>query len=127
MDRFLIIASVVAVCLGMSVIAFPEGAAALLVVLVTGLVAIGLIRHFSDEKQYLTKIFLLGLLLRLAFGIFVHWFDLHAFFGGDALTYDYKGNLLLQSWLGQIPTSDFEVQRAASVRSVGWGMSYLVG
>ena len=126
MNRFLIIASIAAVFLGIAVIAFPDGAAALLVVLCSGLLAVVIIRYFSEEKKYLTGVFLIALMLRLAFGIFVHWFDMRAFFGGDALTYDYKGNLLLQSWLGQIPSSDIEVRQAAVMSGPGWGMNYLV-
>jgi len=126
MDRFLILAGVIAIALAMAFIAFPDGAAALLMVLVPSLVAIAIIRHYSDDKRYITNVFLLALILRLGFGIFVHWFDLRLFFGGDAITYDYKGNILLQSWFGQIPSSDIEVQRAAAMSGSGWGMNYLV-
>src|SRR5689334_6956783 len=126
MDRVIIIAVILAVLLGVAVIAFPEGAAALLMVLIFGLLAIGIIRHFADDKQYLTNVFLAALLLRLAFGIFVHWFDLRDFFGGDALTYDFKGYILMQSWLGHLPSSDIEVQQAAMMSGPGWGMNYLV-
>ena len=126
MDRFLIIAGVIAIALAMAFIAFPDGAAALLVVLLPGLLTIFLIKQFAEDKQYVISVFILALLLRLAFGIFVHWFDLRAFFGGDANTYDYKGNLLMQSWLGQVPASDPEVQQAAAMSGPGWGMNYLV-
>jgi 4-amino-4-deoxy-L-arabinose transferase-like glycosyltransferase len=126
MDRFLIIAGVIAIALAMAFIAFPDGAAALLVVLVPTLIVIAVIRHYSDDARYITNIFLLALLLRLAFGIFVHWFDLRLFFGGDAITYDYKGHILLQSWFGEIPASDTEVQKVAAMSGPGWGMNYLV-
>ena len=126
MDRFLILAGIIAIALAMAFIAFPDGAAALLMVIVPSLVAIAFIRHYSDDKRYITNVFLLGLLLRLGFGIFVHVFDLRTFFGGDAITYDYKGYLLLQSWLGHIPSGDIEVRQAASMSGSGWGMNYLV-
>jgi 4-amino-4-deoxy-L-arabinose transferase-like glycosyltransferase len=126
MDRFLILAGIIAIGLAMAVIAFPDGAAALLMAIVPGLVAIAIIRRYSDDKRYITSVFLLALLLRLAFGIFVHLFDLRTFFGGDANTYDYKGYLLLQSWIGQIPSGDVEVRQAASMSGSGWGMNYLV-
>lgn len=126
MDRFLILAGVIAIALAMAFIAFPDGAAALLVVLVPTLLVIAVIRHYSDDARYITNIFLLALLLRLAFGIFVHWFDLRLFFGGDAITYDYKGHILLQSWFGEIPASDTEVQKVAAMSGPGWGMNYLV-
>jgi 4-amino-4-deoxy-L-arabinose transferase-like glycosyltransferase len=126
MDRFLILAGIIAIALAMAFIAFPDGAAALLMVIVPSLLAIAFIRHYSDDKRYITNVFLLGLLLRLGFGIFVHVFDLRTFFGGDAITYDYKGYLLLQSWLGHIPSGDIEVRQAASMSGSGWGMNYLV-
>jgi 4-amino-4-deoxy-L-arabinose transferase-like glycosyltransferase len=126
MDRFLILAGIIAIALAMAFIAFPDGAAALIMVIVPSLATIGLIRHYSDDKRYITNVFLLALLLRLGFGIFVHVFDLRTFFGGDANTYDYKGYLLLQSWLGQIPATDIEVRQAASMAGAGWGMNYLV-
>ena len=127
MDKFLVLAVIVAVVLFVTLLVFPEGGAAILVVLIPSLLTIALARRFTDDKQFVTKIFVLALFIRLAFGIFVHWFDLRSFFGGDALTYDYNGYLLWQSWIGNILSSDALVQRAASVGGPGWGMNYLVG
>ena len=62
MDRFLILAGVIAIALAMAFIAFPDGAAALLVVLVPTLIVIAVIRHYSDDARYITNIFLLALL-----------------------------------------------------------------
>lgn len=126
MNRFLILVALFVIGMAMAFVAFPDGAVALLVVLVPSLVAIAIIRHFSDEGDYLTNVFLLALLLRLAFGIFVHLFDLRGFFGGDANTYDGKGNLLMQSWLGNVPSSDPDLQMASRMSGPGWGMNYLV-
>ena len=126
MDRFFLILGVIVIALAMVFTAFPEGAVALMTALVPSLAVIAIIRHYSDDKRYITNVFLLGLLLRLGFGIFVHIFDLRTFFGGDAITYDYKGYLLIQSWLGHIPTNDIEVRQAAAMSGPGWGMNYLV-
>src|SRR5881227_430009 len=102
MRRDLLLAVVgLSIFLAMSMVAFPDGAAALLVVLVLSLVFIGLFRHFADDKDFVTNVFLIGLVLRLGFGIVVHVFDLRDFFGGDAFTYDFRGYTLMQSWLGR--------------------------
>ena len=126
MDRFLIIFGVVFVATAMFFVSFPDGAVALLLSALLSLIAIAVIRRFSEDKQFVTNAFLLALILRLGFGLLVQWFDLRDFFGGDAFTYDFKGNLLMQSWLGQVPSSDFEVHRAAAMSGPGWGMNYFV-
>src|SRR5262249_19158418 len=90
----------IALFLAMALVAFPDGAAALLVVLVLSLGFLGVFRHYADDKELVTNVFLAGLVLRLGFGIMVHVFDLRDFFGGDAVTYDFRGDLLMHSWIG---------------------------
>lgn len=110
----------------MSVIDFPDSAVAVLfTTLLTGAV-IFLIRHSSkEEAPLLTRIFIIALLLRLFFGMFLHLADLRDFFGGDANTYDFMGNRLVEVWYGQAELTDFYTQRALNATS-GWGMNYLV-
>ena len=67
----------------MSAIAFPDGAAALMVVIVFSLIFLGIFRHYADDKEFITNVFFAGLILRLGFGIIVHFFNLRDFFGGD--------------------------------------------
>src|SRR5688572_12513223 len=126
-DRFFITACLVIVTVGMITVAFPEGAASILVVLAFSTVALMLFRRFTEDKDFITTVFLGALLIRLAFGIFVHAFDLREFFGGDALTYDHYGVQLTGYWTGQIPADDPWVQRTRSATGPGWGMNYLVG
>src|SRR5262245_30529294 len=99
-DKFLLISLAVLVVLGGASFYFPEGAAALLVTLVPTLIGLAVFRHYSDDKDFVTKVFLAGLLVRLAFGIVIHYFNLRQFFGGDANTYDFRGSMLLDQWLG---------------------------
>ena len=40
-------------------------------------------------------------MVRVLVGTFIYAFHLQAFFGGDAITYDFFGNSLLQVWEGQ--------------------------
>lgn len=120
-----------AVCLVMAVlvvtaVAFPEGAAAILVVFVTASAFLLIFRTTTDEKEFVTNVFLLALLLRLGFGIFVHVYDLRDFFGGDAITYDFRGNILRDAWLGSAVISDQTYRSVSSTSGSGWGMYYLV-
>ncbi len=126
-DRYFITACLIVVILGMITVAFPEGAASILVVLGFSLAAILIFRKFTAEREFLTTIFLGALLVRLAFGIFIHIFELRDFFGGDAETYDFNGWRLVEYWNGSIASDDLAAARARSVAGPGWGMNYLVG
>jgi Dolichyl-phosphate-mannose-protein mannosyltransferase len=125
-DRFFITACLVVVTLGMITVAFPEGAASILVVLGLSSIALLIFRRFSAEREFLTTIFLAALLVRLAFGIFIHIYDLREFFGGDATTFDTNGWRLVEYWTGQIASDDLLAQQAWSTSGPGWGMNYLV-
>jgi hypothetical protein len=125
-DRYFITACLVVVTLGMITVAFPEGAASILVVLGLSTIALLIFRRFSAEREFLTTIFLAALLVRLAFGIFIHIYDLREFFGSDATTYDFNGWRLVEYWTGQVASDDLAAQRAWSTEGPGWGMNYLV-
>lgn len=126
-DRYFITACLVIVTLGMVTVAFPEGAASILIVLVLSTAATLFFRRFTDEKDFITTIFLGALAVRLAFGMFVHAYDLREFFGGDAETYDFLGWKLVEYWTGQISIEDSFLQRAMATQGPGWGMNYLAG
>src|SRR5205823_7040959 len=126
MNRFLIIASIAAVTLGMAFVAYPDGAAALLMAILISLAFIAAFRYFAIEKDFVTNVFLAALLIRLVFGIIVHVFDLRDFFGGDANTYDFRGAKLVDFWAGIAPPDDPKVIIASTTTGPGWGMNYLV-
>ena len=112
------------VAIGVSLLAFPEGFTAVLVASVVAGVTIALIRKNTAEPEFLIRIFLIALLVRIIFGTFVHVFDLRGFFGGDAITYDLLGVRLTEIWFEQSPVNDPLSQRAMNMSS-GWGMNYL--
>ena len=124
-DRYFIVGCLIIVTLGM--MTFPDGAAALLVVLGLSIIAILLFRKFTAEKEFITTIFLGALLARLAFGMIIHIFELREFVAGDANTYDQNGSRLVEYWTGQIASDDLAARRAWSTTGPGWGMNYLVG
>lgn len=126
-DRFIIIAVVLLFLSGGMMVLAPEWGMALVVAVIFSVAAVLTVRHFTEEKDFVTKIFLLALLLRLAFGILVHVYDLRTFFGGDALTYDFKGSRLAEYWAGHAFANDPDLLRARETSGSGWGMNYLVG
>ena len=108
-------------------LAFPEGNVAILItILLAGLVIV-LIRQNTEDSAFLIRIFILGLLARVIFGIFIHALDLRDFFGGDALGYDAMGQRLVDVWFNNYPADDWLSQRAMSTGTPGWGLNYLVG
>lgn len=117
------------VALAILVVASPDVATAFMAVVVTAIIALTVFRYFADEvdKDFITKVFFGALALRLGFGVFIEVFDLQNFFAGDAGTYDYIGNRLMEIWTGVPVAKDVMTQRALSTSGAGWGMNYFVG
>ncbi len=125
MDKILAILSFLT---GVAIVifAFPEGNVAVLVAAMTAGIALFIIRtQFPDDKIFLTRIFLIGLLTRILFGLIIHIFDLRNFFGGDADTYSHFGNELMNTWFSS-SQADVDPLLKIRVNGVGWGMFYLV-
>src|SRR4029453_17198685 len=116
----------VAIGLWMLSVTFPDEASALLVVVISAGIAIALFRHYTQEKDFVTTLFLGALVVRLAFGMFVHAFDLRDFFGGDALTYHAHGSVIADYWSGLVSARDSIYQWATLRTRPGWGMNYVV-
>ena len=68
------------IALWMITLGFPDEASAMLVILAASGVALAIFRYFAEEKEFVTTLFLAALTARLAFGIFVHLYDLRSFF-----------------------------------------------
>lgn len=127
MDKLLAILCFIT-AVAMMIMAFPEGLAAAVVVLVTSLVVIVIINFkIVEEKEYLLQLFLLALLARLVFGLFIHILELRSFFGNDSTLYDMVGNRLSEIWFGHLTVpNDSITARARMTSGSGWGMYYLV-
>jgi hypothetical protein len=108
-------------------VAFPEGVVGVLLIIFCGGFAIFLIRKDPENKSFLTNIFLLGLLARVAFATFTHVFKLQGFFGEDAAQYDEAASRLVDVWLGYAAVTDPDSVKAMSTAQPGWGMNYLIG
>ena len=106
-------------------LAFPDGIIAVVLTTALAVVAVFLIRRATEESRFLVQVFLVALIARMVFGLFLHIFDLREFFGGDALTYDFLGQRILEIWFGEIQGNDPLSQRAIGTGTPGWGMNYL--
>ncbi|HXI74532.1 MAG TPA: glycosyltransferase family 39 protein, partial [Pyrinomonadaceae bacterium] len=79
-----------------------------------------------EDRKFLIRLFLVACLLRIVIGTLIYLFHLQTFFGGDAITYDFLGDSLINVWQGKP-----EYQRQIDVfygggSSSGWGMLYMV-
>ncbi|MCA1621756.1 MAG: glycosyltransferase family 39 protein [Acidobacteria bacterium] len=100
------------------------GAAAVLVCAACAMVAGALvIKGEGAQRPFLLKIFVAGLLVRMAVGSLINAFELQDFFGGDAITYDLLGGALADAWRAGVPQP---ADLAEWAIGGGWGMLYMV-
>ena len=115
-----------ALAVGVSLLFPAEGAAA--VVLCAALAAACglLVSRHETHARFLLQVFAAGVLVRAAVGALIYYFQLQEFFGGDALTYDFRGTTYVEFWRGNIGYESFsEIIGPSLLRN--WGMDYLVG
>jgi hypothetical protein len=124
--KFLIWSFAAMIAVWMLTLGFPDEASALLVVLFSAGIALFFFRRFAEEKEFITNLFLAALVVRLAFGMFVHLYDAREFFGGDAITFHHFGAAIRDYWLGLIDSRDMMYSRATMTSRPGWGIHYLV-
>lgn len=76
----------------------------------------------EQHGWFLLKIFIFGLLVRLIVGSLIFANYGQGFFGGDAFTYDFLGQVQMEAWGGDSYSKLFVGNRIS-----GWGMAYYVG
>jgi hypothetical protein len=115
------------VILIITIYTYPEQAASVLTLTVSSVLVLIFIQHFTKDSEFLYRVFIIGLLLRVVIGLAIHILDLREFFGGDANTYHDFGTRLYNIWFEGVFTNDFMSQRALSMTNPGWGMNYFCG
>ena len=124
--RLILLGCVVVIALGTTVVRFPDGIIAIVVVaLLAGGIVLS-IRKFAGEREFLTDVFLAALVLRLGFGILIHVFELREFFGLDALGYDKAAINLVNSWTGNSELSTILISQTEGEGAYFWGIFYIV-
>src|ERR1051325_4240835 len=76
------------------------GAAAIILCAVLAGIAGLIISQSKTDKQFLLRLFVSGLLLRMIIGVLIFNFRLQSFFGGDAFTYDALGSIQMSAFYG---------------------------
>ena len=115
-------------CAGIAVFVPMFGAPAVIFCAVLAGLAGLVISRVKEDAQFLLRIFVGGLLVRMLVGTLIFSLNLQEFFGGDAFTYDFFGNSLLKYWQGQKYYWVYVEQFVGTGTGGGggWGMIYLV-
>lgn len=119
--------AVALVILGMVFLTVPnEGGPGIMLMLPLVALVSFLIYRLNIDRRFLLQIFLSGVLIRVFVGTLIYVFHWQEFFGGDALTFDFFGNALLQVWEGQTQYMRAVELFSSNGAGSGWGMLYVV-
>jgi hypothetical protein len=122
----LLILSLFILCVVVLVIDPGTGAPALLLCLMAGGATALIISRTSNSREFLLRLFLGALVIRMLVGVLIYAFNLQEFFGGDALSYDGFGYAMLKSWQGDLYYKSLLDAYIGKSSAAGWGMLYFV-
>jgi hypothetical protein len=121
----LIIALLLSICTALIWLMPADAPGALVMCAVASIPTILILARTNDEKTFLFRLFLVGLMARIVLAAVINMGHMEEFFGGDANTYDIFGRSLLQGLYGD----DYHMQKYQGFVASGagaWGMLYLV-
>lgn len=124
MNALIVVLSLL-ICGGSLFVAPADAPGALAVCIITSLPTIWVLTRESDDRTFLMRIFVFGLLIRIALATVIFVGHYEEFFGGDANTYDIFAKSLNAAWHGD----KYHLARYQSFVGSGasaWGMLYLV-
>src|SRR5688500_9451996 len=114
-----------ALAVSVSLLIPGEGPAAVLACAALAAPIVYVVSREKGHGQFLAKVFVAALLLRMAIGAVIHICNLQDFFGGDAVTYDIAGDTLLAHWRNPLSEADYQSVFGMSLTR-NWGMTYVV-
>lgn len=115
-----------ALCVVILLVVPAEGATAILVCICIGSLAFMVVSRSEIERNFMKKLFIGGVLVRMLIGTLIYTLKLQDFFGGDAITYDIFGYALLKGWQGDQYYGGLVKTFVGESSGGGWGMLYLV-
>ncbi|MGI8918012.1 MAG: glycosyltransferase family 39 protein [Pyrinomonadaceae bacterium] len=104
---------------------FDTGRAVLLCAGLATIAGLIISRH-PEGSEFLVRLFVAGLLVRMLLGTAIFIFRGQEFFGGDAFTYDFLGYAQTHSWAGDRYYWGVVNAHIGHSGGTGWGMIYLV-
>lgn len=104
---------------------FDTGRAVLLCAGLSAIAGLIISRH-PEGSEFLVRLFVAGLLVRILLGTAIFIFRGQEFFGGDAFTYDFLGYAQTHSWAGDRYYWGVVNAHIGHSGGTGWGMIYLV-
>src|SRR6267143_5421485 len=111
---------------GSAIVAPKDGPPAVVLCLVLALIAGGLVWRFEQRNEFLLRLFVAGLCVRIVVAILIYRFEWQTFFGGDSDTYDLFGFAQNQAWHGGGAIYQNLVDQFTGIGGSGWGMVYMV-
>jgi hypothetical protein len=118
--------AILALALSLAVaLSIPEGPAAVLLCVAFAAVTGVFVSRVKEDSQFLVRIFVAALLVRVFIGALIYLFKLQEFFGGDALGYDVVGATILKFWQGGMGHRTYKEVFGDILRQ-NWGMPYMV-
>lgn len=107
-------------------VAPQDGGPAIMLMLPLMAIVVVLIYRLDTDRNFLVRLFLTGLLVRVLVGTLIYVFHWQEFFGGDAISYDFFGNALLAVWGGHVEYARAVELFSGGGAASGWGMLYMV-
>jgi hypothetical protein len=104
---------------------FDTGRAILLCAALAAIAGLIIARQ-PEDTQFVLRIFVAGLLVRMIVGTAIFIFRGQEFFGGDAFTYDFLGYAQTHSWAGDRYYWGVVNAHIGHSGGTGWGMIYMV-
>lgn len=120
MNALLIAASLI-VCVGISLFVPWLGAPAVLIGVAFALVVGGIISRVEHDREFLLRVFVVGVLLRMMLGSLIQVAGLQGFFSLDNISYDIWGYAQMMVWQGDQSFVGETYQGGEN-----WAMPYLV-
>ncbi|PYS24655.1 MAG: hypothetical protein DMF72_04265 [Acidobacteria bacterium] len=128
MNNFLTVLTIAAAAASLVIIGFvPDNGVPALLFAVPFVIGVAIIiKRLNVDTNFLLRLFICAIAVRILIGTLIYFFNLHEFFGGDANTFDFFGNALLQSWEGDKYSQYFVDLFSGGGANSGWGMLYVV-
>src|SRR6266550_2439892 len=111
---------------GSAILTPTDGPPAVVLCLAFALIVGCAIWRFEQRNEFLLRLFVAGLCVRVVVAILIYRLNLQTFFGGDADTYDLFGFALNQAWHGGGAIYQNLVVQFTGIGGSGWGMLYMV-